>query len=199
MTSVLLVDTIKNTEASGNIQIPTGYKLVAVDSGAIVAPGGIVQIKYAQKIDTASVGLSAGTNAALHTDLEVTITPTSNNSTIKLEAQIFGEHGDAGNVYNSSVFFYRDTTKLGAAAAGSRLVGVGILPRTYTTDNADTTPEFAMYSFYDSPSTTSAITYKIGMVVRTAETFYINRTVNDGDLNYAERGVSHITATEIAQ
>ena len=199
MTSVLLVDTIKNTEASGNIQIPTGYKLVAVDSGAIVAPGGIVQIKYAQKIDTGSVGLSAGTNAALHTDLEVTITPTSNNSTIKLEAQIFGEHGDAGNVYNSSVFFYRDTTKLGAAAAGSRLVGVGILPRTYTTDNADTTPEFAMYSFYDSPSTTSAITYKIGMVVRTAETFYINRTVNDGDLNYAERGVSHITATEIAQ
>lgn len=199
MTSVLLVDTIKNTEASGNIQIPTGYKLVAVDSGAIVAPGGIVQIKYAQKIDTGSVGLSAGTNAALHTDLEVTITPTSNNSTIKLEAQIFGEHGDAGNVYNSSVFFYRDTTKLGAAAAGSRLVGVGILPRTYTTDNADTTPEFAMYSFYDSPSTTSAITYKIGIVVRTAETFYINRTVNDGDLNYAERGVSHITATEIAQ
>ena len=39
----------------------------------------------------------------------------------------------------------------------------------------------------------------LGIVVRTAETFYINRTVADGDLNYAERGVSHITATEIAQ
>lgn len=199
MASILKVDQIKNTAASGNIQIPTGYKLVAVDSGAIVAPGGIVQIKYAQKIDTGSVSLSAGTNAPLHTDLEVTITPTSNNSTIKLEAQIFGEHGNSGNVYNCSVFFYRDTTKLGAPAAGSRLAGVGILPRSYEEANADTTPEFAMYSFYDSPSTTSAITYKIGMVVRTAETFYINRTVNDADLNYAERGVSHITATEIAQ
>ena len=85
--------------------------LTKVRAGGYAA-GGVVQIKHAQKTDTGTVALSANTNTVIHTDLQVTITPTSTSSIIKLEGQIFGEHGNAVNVYDNLVFFYRDTTKL---------------------------------------------------------------------------------------
>ena len=183
MTSILKVDSIQN--AAGTVIMP-------------VMAGGIIQVKHAQKIDTGTVSLSANTDTVIHTDLQVTITPTRANSIIKLEGQIFGEHGNAGNVYNHVVFFYRDTTKLASPTAGSRHSGVGTMTRTYTTDNADSTPEFAYYAYFDSPSSTSAITYKLGVRVAAAETFYINRTVADTDNTGSERGTSFICVTEIA-
>ncbi len=160
--------------------------------------GTVLQIKHAQKTDTDTVSLSANTDTVLHTDLHVTITPTSTNSIIKLEGQIFGEHGVAGEVFNNTVFFYRDTTKLATPAAGSRNTGVATMTRTYTTDNADSTPEYVYYAYFDSPSSTSSITYKLGIKVSASETFYINRTVSDADNVYHERGTSFISVTEIA-
>tara|TARA_E500000081_G_C6017244_1_gene298491 strand:- start:32 stop:571 length:540 start_codon:yes stop_codon:yes gene_type:complete len=176
--------------------------LSKITNGGVAASGipsgGIVQVKHAQKTDTGDVAISANTDTIIHTDLQVTITPTSANSIIKLKGQIFGEHGDADNIYNHMVFFYRDTTKLASPTAGSRTSGVATMTRTYTTLNADTTPEYAYYAYFDSPSTTSAITYKLGIRAATAETFYINRTVTDGDDAGSERGTSFISATEIA-
>jgi len=166
-------------------------------AGLVGQAGNIIQIQYAQKTDTGSVALTANTDTVLHTDLQVTITPNSTSSKIKLDAQVFGEHGISTNPYNSVVFFYRDTTKLGSAAAGSRLVGVATLPVVFHV-NADTTPEFGSFTFFDEPNTTSAVTYKIGIISRTSETFYINRTVQDADDDGNERGTSFICATEIA-
>tara|TARA_R110000803_G_C11882793_1_gene309958 strand:- start:52 stop:576 length:525 start_codon:yes stop_codon:yes gene_type:complete len=171
--------------------------LTKVRAGGYAA-GGVVQIKHAQKTDTGTVSLSANTDTVIHTDLQVTITPTSANSIIKLEGQIFGEHGAAGNNYNNVVFFYRDTTKLATPAAGSRNTGVATMTRTYHSDNTDSTPEFAYYAYFDSPSSTSAITYKLGIRINDAETFYINRTVADSDGYTSERGTSFICATEVA-
>ena len=171
--------------------------LTKVRAGGYAA-GGVVQIKHAQKTDTGTGALSANTNTVIHTDLQVTITPTSTSSIIKLEGQIFGEHGNAVNVYDNLVFFYRDTTKLSAPVEGSRHSGVGTMTRTYEEANADSTPEFAHFAYFDSPSTTSAITYKLGILVTTAQTFYINRTVADANSSVSERGTSFISAIEIA-
>lgn len=171
--------------------------LTKVRAGGYAA-GGVIQIKHAQKTDTGTVSLSANTDTVIHTDLQVTITPTSANSIIKLEGQIFGEHGDATAVYNHMVFFYRDTTKLAADAASNRTTGVATMTRTYTANNADTTPEYAYYAYFDTPSSTSAITYKLGIRAAFAETFYINRTVANTDDTGNERGTSFISATEIA-
>lgn len=159
--------------------------------------GSIIQVKRAQKTDTGDVAITNDTDTIIHTDLQVTITPTSANSIIKLEGQIFGEHGIASNVYNHTVFFFRDSTKLASPTAGVRNCGVGTMTRTYTVDNADSTPEFACYAYFDSPSSTSAITYKLGMRVATSETFYINSTVDNADATSNERGISFISATEI--
>lgn len=165
----------------------------------LMPQGGIIQVQYTQFTGTNTVVLSAGTDTVL-TDLTVNITPTSTNSIIKLDAQIFGEHGLTSVAWNHIFFFYRGTTKLGHAAAGNRLVGVSMITQTYSeaAGNADTTPECGMYSFFDSPSSTSQITYKVGIRTRNGETFYLNRTEDDTDANYNERGISFISATEIA-
>ena len=52
--------------------------------------------------------------------------------------------------------------------------------------------------YMDTPSTTSAITYKLS-IVGNGGTVYNNRTVTDGNTVGYERGMSMITATEIAQ
>ena len=176
--------------------------LSKITNGGVAASGipsgGIIQVKYAQKTDTDNVAITNDTDTIIHTGLQVTITPTNANSIIKVEGQLFGEHGTASNVYNHMVFFFRDTTKLATPAAGVRNCGVGTMTRTYTTDNADSTAEFAYYAYFDSPSSTSAITYKLGIRVATSETFYINSTVDDANTTANERGTSFISATEIA-
>ena len=166
--------------------------------GKVIMPsGGIIQVQYAQKTDTDLATFTAETNTVLHTDLQVTITPSSTNSKIKLDAQVFGEWNITQAPHNAMFFFYRDSIKLGHPPSGNRLVGVGTLPITYMT-NADTTPEFGYFTFFDTPNTTSAITYKIGVITPYNCGFFINRCDSDADTSQNERGTSFICATEIA-
>jgi len=159
--------------------------------------GGIIQVQYTQFTGTNSVSLSANTDTPL-TDLTVNITPASASSVIHLQAHLFCEFGVDGNSYEHILFFYRDTTKLGQPAAGSRKTGISMATRTYSAADANSTPEIARYDYFDTPATTSAITYKCGIRVVGSDTLYINRTVGDQDANYTERGISFISATEIA-
>ena len=164
----------------------------------IMPQGGIIQVQYTQFTGTNSVSLTANTDTIL-TDLTVNITPASTSSVIHLQAHIFCEHGnDSGSTWNHVLFFYRDTTKLGHAAAGNRNVGISMTTRTYYDANNASTPEIARYDYFDTPATTSQITYKCGIKTSNAETFYINRCVNDPDNTDHERGISFISATEIA-
>ena len=163
-----------------------------------IPSGGIIQVQHTQFTGTNTITLSSGTDTPL-TDLTVNITPTSTTSIIHLQAHIFCEHGeDDTNNYNHVFFFYRDTTKLGQAAAGTRNVGVSMATRVGYVEDDAATPEITRYDYFDTPSSTSQITYKCGLRTRIAEDLTINRTINDVDANYAERGISFISATEIA-
>ena len=53
------------------------------------------------------------------------------------------------------------------------------------------------YSFLDSPSSTSEVTYKLQWLTQSAKTNYMNRASYDSDLVYYTRGASTITAMEI--
>ena len=54
-------------------------------------------------------------------------------------------------------------------------------------------------TFLDSPSTTSAITYKIqGRVYSSSKSFSVNKPINDSDSTYTGRGASTITLMEVA-
>lgn len=162
--------------------------------------GSVLQVKHTQFINAASFSCTAVTDRTLG-PLTVNITPISTSSIIKLEAQIFGEFDvDLSNAWNHIFFFKRNSIKLGAASAGNRLVGVSMITQTYSAANQDagSTPECGMISFFDSPSSTSQITYKVGITTRQNGTFFLNRTVDDTDATISERGISFISASEIA-
>jgi len=130
------------------------------------------------------------------TGMTVNITPSFSNSIILLTGQIMGEHT---HPHNMLFTFFRDTTKLGQPAGGSRNVGIAPFPNTYHNDAAST-PEFVNFQHHDTPSTTSQITYKItgNTNQSSSTTLFVNRTITDTDNSAYERGMSFIMAQEIA-
>lgn len=177
--------------------------LSKITNGGVAASGipsgGIIQVQRTQFISTNTASLTIDTSTPL-SDLTVNITPISTSSIIHLQAHIFCEFGNdtSANTWDHVFFFYRDTTKLGHAAAGNRNVGVSMATRTVTSSDDDSTPEIVRYDYFDTPASTSQITYKCGVQVSNTDTLYINKTVGDSDTRNYERGVSFISATEIA-
>jgi len=171
-----------------------------VGNKIIMPQGGIIQTQYTMFTGTNTITITTGSNIAL-TDLTVNITPQSTNSVIKLEGMVNGEWSNAGATYNSAVFFFRDTTKLGHPTAGNRTTGVAPFKLSYWTSDAASTPESTgTFQFYDTPSSTSQITYKIGIQTSAGSNpvFHLNKTVTDTDNDAYERFISLISATEIA-
>lgn len=159
--------------------------------------GSIIQVQYTQYTSASTQSISSRTDTVLD-NLSVSITPTSTSSIIKLEAQVFFEPSSTNSEYNNVFFFYRDSTKLSHAAAGSRAVGIVNSSTSFYSNNADSTPSMANVTYYDTPSSTSAISYKVGVWFYDAITFSLNRTALDTNSVDYERGISLISATEIA-
>lgn len=162
--------------------------------------GTVLQVQRTQIDATSQIACASNTDTEISV-LSVNITPTSTNSIIKIEAMVNGEWADASSIYNSVWFFYRDSTKLAAPAAGSRNVGIAMhSSRSYLSSDASSTPESAVYSYFDTPSTTSQVTYKVGVnqSLGSAVNWYLNRCVTDSDVTDQERGMSLICVTEIA-
>ena len=162
--------------------------------GIINAKGMVIQMPFTQYTGTTSVEVDA-TWTAIDV-LSVNITPSSTSSIIKLDTHIFHEWSNVNAPHESAWFFYRDTTRLAHPSAGSRQCGITTSFTSYHQDSTST-PEATYYSYFDSPNTTSQITYKVGVINYYDNTVYINRTVSDTDSNGYERGVSFISATEI--
>ena len=173
--------------------------LTKVRAGGYAA-GGIIQIQRTQYTDTTSTSVADSTNVSLD-HLAVNITPTSTSSIIKIDAAVNGEWSNESPTWNSNWFFYRDSTKLSAPTASNKTTGIhmGTSISIYVANNSST-PENAYYTYFDTPSTTSQITYKVGVYQGSGSTYtwYTNRTVVDADNDQYERGVSFISVTEIA-
>ena len=177
--------------------------------GANAPSGMIIQVQFTQYSDNATM-----TNIADDTDhvlvdghasdgtgteiLNVDITPISTSSKIWLQCSWCGEFGHNEDPHNTIFFFYRDSTKLGRADAGDRQTGI-MPPAINYQLSSTSTMESCFYQYFDTPSTTSQITYKMGLRSKGyGTTLYTNRTVSDSDADSRERGISSICAIEIA-
>ena len=146
MTSVLLVDTIKNSLDSAD---------TVAFTGGIHSPGSVIQVVQGTLNTTASV---TGSTEA-DTGLTATITPKFSTSKILVTVKMCCGGTDRYNAF----YLYRGSTKIGQPPAdGSRtsvfLPGYG--------DNSGTIGDTWQMnvrtgSFLDSPATTSATVYKI--------------------------------------
>jgi len=156
-------------------------------NGSAVGGGKVLQVVSATKTDTAT---TSSTTYGDITGLSVSITPSSASSKIYVVFSV-----SAGNSNGSANYrLVRNTTALAIGdASGSRTQST-ISSQAGTTNRM----EGLGSNYLDSPSTTSATTYKVQWRVQNSGTnIYLNRSSSDADNESHPRGSSTITVMEI--
>lgn len=148
-----------------------------------------VQVIQTVKTDT----FTSSTTGAFTdiTGMSATITPTdsSNRVLVTVTATCSGQASVSGSI----IRLVRGSTAIDVGdAAGSRSQAT---TNAYQLDSGQS--ECISISFLDSPSTTSATTYKLQFRVESG-TFYFNRSQSDGDNSGVGRFASTITLMEIS-
>ena len=179
MASILNVDQIRNAAGTASATIKS--------DGTFYPTGGVVQVVQSLKDDVFS---TTGTTA--HEDitgLSVSITPKSTSSKVLVTLHL----GCIGITSNGAacIRIYRDSTVIGDSDQGTSDPRDGSVVFYHNNQTGIGVP--VSFSFLDSPSTTSATTYKASMYVNSG-TGYLNRL--PGDTNW--RTASTITVMEIA-
>jgi hypothetical protein len=161
---------------------------------AAIATGKVLQVVSATKSDTQSTSTATFVDVS---GLSLSITPSSASNKIFLVLNI---NIDGSERY-MGLKFVRGLTDIGigdADGSRTRLTVSSMRNQSLTNDN------YVMHnssaSFLDTPNTTSATTYKIqaGLHYGSAQTLYINRPDLDDNASYIPRGISTLTAYEIA-
>ena len=131
------------------------------------------------------------------TGLSVSITPSATSSKVLIMCTMLAGY-DQNNQDRPRFKLLRDSTEImgsDASSPGSRQTVVASVPRQ--DDGGGENMINVNFQFLDSPSTTSAITYKTQYSTRGGNTAYINRMGNDTDDANQCRGISVIQAIEV--
>ena len=148
-------------------------------------PGHVIQVVQSYKTDAFT--MTSATTETDITGLSVTITPSSSSSKILVMTTV---HWSSASSSNGVLRLRRGTTEIGSSAVGTyngfSMANQGV------TDNRLVMPSNIMY--LDSPSTTSATTYKVTAWADNSALFAVNRRANNTDYGMS----SHITVMEIA-
>jgi len=135
--------------------------------------------------------LSTTSTSLTGSGISVSITPTSTAS--KILVMVMASVGGSLNSL-SGLSILRGSTLIGTAAnVGSR---VGVMSGSNNSQSAYCLSS-AYLQFLDSPSTTSSTTYEIAFQARSGMTTYLNRSQQDTDAQYTNRGTTSIIAMEI--
>ena len=179
------------TEISG----ATGVNKVqssAIETGDLPT-GSVLQVLQAYKTDNWSTTSSSDTDI---TGLSIAITPSSTSSKILITSNISGfSHNGLGGGF----CIQRGSTKIGLAGSSANRTSTSFSGGLYTGDAAGTGQMHfnSVACYLDSPSTTSATTYKITAQCN-GNTLRVNYEESDANSNDTQRAVSHITVMEIA-
>lgn len=151
--------------------------------------GSILQVVQTAKTDTFS-GTANGTALSI-TGMSASITPSSTSNKIWVIAHI--HYSSTGTTYGG--WFRRNGVDIGLGDASGSKQRVSMGMALASDLNQSNT---FIYSFLDSPSSTSALTYQLFVNNDNAGVFYLNRSVNDGDNSTGKRGISTITLLEVS-
>lgn len=185
MSSIIKVD---------QIQLANGSTPTAGDLGLNQA-GTVLQVVQTVKRDTWSY--TATNSWGYISGLSATITPKSTNSKILITVSIHqGESSDAFPFY----MLTRDQADIDISdyvSPGRRSMFTGVRTQASPRDQYLFSP--VNFTYLDSPSSTSALTYevKVNPMATTSRTVYINRSQTIGDANQGT-AISTYTLMEIA-
>ena len=183
--SSLTVQNIQGSASSSNtINVVSGHKLSGA-AGSIVAPGQVIQV--VQGLYTSANSFSGSTFQ--NTGCQVNITPTSTSSKVLINAQL--QMGYPSQNYGATLTFLRDSTNLAPDAGRDGFAHIGD-----STGGNQRLYQMLMISmqYLDSPSSTSQITYSVGISMD-GGTGYFNRNRNN---DAGSKGTSNIIVQEIA-
>jgi hypothetical protein len=189
-TAKIADDAVGNTK----LDLSADYAFTGTITGAGGGGGKILQIQSTLYSSAFSQSGTANTTITVN-NLSVSITPSATSSKIFLFARLFHEHSQ--NAINQVYYFLRGGTAINIApSSGSRLLGMASNQTNMDSDSTSTADTQSMFTV-DSPNTTSAVTYQIGVKNNQNGTLYVNRTVNDSNTADFERGTSEIIAMEV--
>jgi hypothetical protein len=178
-----------NTNRTLTLPDEAGTVLTTAGVPASAMPAGsVIQVVSATKTDTFSTPSVSFVDI---TGLSVSITPTSTSSKILIIFSLPASSSSSAAWYCNLV---RNSTNIVVGdAAGSRV------QTTVSSYIAPTSQSFSMsFQYLDSPSATSATTYKLQLRAQSGFTAYVNRSATDTDNNVYQRTTSTITVMEIA-
>ena len=170
----------------------------AVGAGKLASGVGGKVLRVLQNVKTDTQSISGNT---FTTVLTQAITPAATSSKVLITVSI----NVAGSVRYAAVQLYRDSTQIymGDAAGSRASVSVGSMMNE-SAGSASSVLFNSNFTFLDSPSSTSSITYYVkaantytGGSYGTGATTYINQMAADSDADYTARGASSLTVQEI--
>ena len=147
--------------------------------------GNILQVVSTTKTDTFT---TSSTSKVDITGMSASITPQSTSNKILVDVNL--SYG--GNNFNFYCDLLRGSTVIGAPGSGNNNCTVSLCGITNTTYQIFNSPIL----FLDSPSTTSATTYKLQIACQSGGEFFLNRSKRDGPAD--STCSSSITLMEVA-
>ena len=185
MASVLKVDTLRDT--SGNAH----------------SFGKVVQIVDVYNTDYISQSFSANSRGNM-TNMNATITPASSTSKVLIQVRWLGEFSWNDASWNGTFGLKRGSTIIGnpASTGSTNDVNKGIMGGllSYHAGDANSTLEYTIFDYLDSPSTTSATTYYTTFGAQSSTTVKSGGVYNwnTGRTTSYERGTYGIRLWEIS-
>ena len=167
--------------------------LTKIGSAALPA-GSLIQTKSASVTSAISVA-SSSTNTFVDLGLSLAITPSFSSSKILVMVNALVSN----NVGTAHFRLVRGSTAISVGAAASDRTQSSVSIRDAPTPYGHMAIVISV-NHLDSPSTTSAVTYKVQGTLGSTYNgyFYLNRTPLDENADYGVRGASTITLQEIA-
>ena len=155
--------------------------------------GGISQVVQTFKTDTFSATSSSYVDI---TGMTLSITPASSSNKILL--RVVMQHSGNDNMYGG-IKVLRDSTHIGQSTAVSlgNQVNASFAFNTPHSANGKYKVYTSGFELLDTPSTTSAITYKLQVYTRDGEAFNLNRPNNNNNNALIVGGTSYMTAMEV--
>ena len=184
---------LKIQDQAGTAHITTGTSSGLTLGSAVTFPAGhIIQVQSFAYTDDNKSG--TGTSFA-DTGLTVSITPTATSSKIMVMAQV--SMGASTN-YRFAIRLVRDSTNI-FIADPSGLTSTTLATAGHQGSGGNMIDVTFPVMFLDSPSTTSATTYKIQAAAeQSAGTWYLNRGAGGADNSTVYTVTSSITVMEVA-
>jgi hypothetical protein len=181
-----------NSNTNRTLTLPDNTGTILTGSSAITASqlpaGSVLQVVQTIKTDTFSTTSGSLTDI---TGMSVSITPSSASNKILVQYSLGLVQPSSPAVFG--VALLRGSTVIGAGAtAGSRRLvsSSGIFEGDRGSGQ--------VFTFLDSPATTSSTTYKLQIYINGGLTIYVNRSATDLDNTTYNRTASTITVMEIA-